>query len=221
MGEKIELLPSIASADQLCLREEIERIGGWKRLHIDIEDGNFVPNITFGSKMVKSIAQIASQELDVHLLVKHPEEYFDLIREIGAKNAAIHLESTEFPLVMLNRLKKARVKAGLALNFKTSAEAMRIFRNAVDYVLVMTAEPDDDGQQFCPVLLDKIRELRSFLPPDVRIWADGGICEDNMEEVIRAGADTLVMGRCVFSGKDPFERLCRMSLRAQDIKNRK
>lgn len=206
-NKSVEIIPSIASADQLIIAEEIRRIGKWKKLHIDIEDGNFVPNITFGTKMMASIARIAEQELDVHLLANHPEQYFQEMQKCGIKKVAVHLETLRYPLDILNQIKKLGMIPGLALNFMTPAEMVLPFVNAFDYVIVMTAEPDNNGQMFYPPMLNKIKRLCEILPQNTEIWADGGINEKNMNQVLVAGANTLIMGRCVFQSENPYRKL--------------
>lgn len=211
MDRQIKLIPSIASADQLHIGDEIQRIREWPWLHIDIEDGNFVPNITFGEKTVRAISSAASQELDIHLLTNAPLAYLPLIRECGIKKAASHIEALPYPLEFLNRVREAGIEAGLALNFFTPAENIAVFSSSLDYVIVMTSEPDGKGQQFYPPILRKIQQLRKILPDSVSIWADGGINKDNMGLVAEAGADTLIMGRCIFGTSDPFHTLQMLS----------
>ena len=211
MDRRFRLIPSIASADQLHLADEIEKVREWPWLHIDIEDGNFVPNITFGEKTVRAIASAAPQELDVHLLTNDPGAYLPLLGECGVKRAAAHLEALPYPLEFLNRVRDMGMEAGLALNFLTPAESISLFSGSLDYVIVMTAEPDRKGQQFYAPILRKIRALRGLLPPEVSIWADGGINSGNMDLVKEAGADTLIMGRCVFGTSDPLLTLRTLS----------
>lgn len=210
MGKCIEIIPSIASADQLAIAEEIRRIGDWKKLHIDIEDGNFVPNITFGEKMTEAIARFAKQELDVHLLVNHPEQYLPMLKRCGVKKIAVHIEALQYPLVVLNQIREMGMAPGLAVNFMTSPETVKMFADAAQYVIVMTAEPDNKGQEFYPPIISKIVSLRKVLPEATEIWADGGINEKNMRQVTDAGATTLIMGRCIFKAKDPYIKLCQL-----------
>lgn len=198
MAEKIRVIPSIASADPLRLGEEIKRVSGWPLLHIDIEDGSFVPNITFGEKTVRAIASCAGQKLDIHILAYHPRRYLALARECGAERVAFHLEAVRYPLEILGEIRRLGMKAGLALNFTTGPEEIAVFSDALDYVIVMTAEPDGRGQQFYPPVLEKIKRLREILPENKEIWADGGIGKRELALVKEAGADTAIMGRAVF-----------------------
>ena len=211
MERKCRLIPSIASADQLRIAEEIDKVRDWGLLHVDMEDGNFVPNITFGEKTVRSIAGYASQRLDAHLLTNDPAQYLPMLGECGFKMAAAHIEGLAYPLAFLNRAKTLGMEAGLALNFVTPAETVLPFCSRMDYVIVMTAEPDDLGQRFFTPILEKIRRLRAILPAEVSIWADGGVNGGNMRDVLDAGADTLIMGRCVFGTADPLAELKKLS----------
>ncbi len=207
MERNSRLIPSIASADPLRIAAEIGRIREWKMLHIDIEDGNFVPNITFGEKTVRAIAGITGQELDGHILAVNPEQYLPLFADCGFRRAAAHIEALPYPLLFLNRARNMGMAAGLALNFAAPAEAVLPFISALDYVIIMTAEPDSRGQQYYPPILEKIRRMREILPEEKEIWADGGINQSNMAEVTAAGADTLIMGRAVFGSPDPIGTL--------------
>ena len=216
MERQIKLIPSIASADQLHIADEIDRVKSWDTLHIDIEDGNFVPNITFGEKTVRAIARYAPQQLDGHILANEPGQYLTLFAECGFGRAAAHLEALPYPLTFLNHARELGMKSGLALNFSTPAEAVLPFSSAMDYVIVMTSEPDGKSQQFFPPILEKISRLREILPPETEIWADGGINESNMRQVTAAGADTLIMGRCVFGSSSPLETLQRLQ---KDLRN--
>lgn len=210
MGKEIKIIPSIASADQLRIGEEIKRLHNWRLLHIDIEDGNFVPNITFGEKTVRAVAAAAPQELDAHLLVRHPETYLDMLKECGVSKIAVHIEALDYPLETLRRVRKMGISPGLAVNLKTMPDAIEMFKNDVDYILVMTAEPDFCGNEFYPPVLEKMERIRGMMPEAVEIWADGGIHEKNMEAVIGAGATTLIMGRSIFGNQDTGEGICRI-----------
>ena len=215
MEHQCRLIPSIASADQLRLADEIDRVKKWDLLHIDIEDGNFVPNITFGEKTVRAIARYSRQQLDGHILANDPVQYLPLFHECGFTRAAAHLEALDYPLIFLNKTRELGMRSGLALNFATPAEAVLPFSSAMDYVIIMTSEPDGKGQLFFPPILEKISRLREILPPETEIWADGGINESSMQQVIAAGADTLIMGRCIFGSPSPIETLRDLQSRLQ------
>ena len=172
-------LPSIASADPLALREGLESLGDWPFLHIDIEDGNFVPNITFGMKAVRAICEeIQGKEMQVHLMTKHPENYLGELALCGVSSVIAHVEALDYPMDFLNRCKCLGMKAGLALNMKTPVSSVDMFFGCMDELLLMTAEPDD-----------------------------GGITEDHMAQLWKAGTDGVILGRAVFKKQNPLKFL--------------
>lgn len=204
------IVPSIASAEQLNIGREIDRIGKWKYLHLDIEDGNFVPNITFGVKTWKAISEKASQEIDAHILAWNPENYIADIQKCGVKRIAVHYETMMYPLKVFEQIRVASAKPGLALNFTTPASAVLPFTKEVDYVLVMTAEPDGRGEKFYAPMIEKIKELKRILPEHIEIWADGGITEKEYRILSDIGVNTVIMGRQVFKSEDPEKELNRL-----------
>ena len=201
------IVPSIASANPLNLQSELRRLGSYPLLHIDIEDGNFLPNITFGMKTVRAIAAASEAKLDAHLLVTAPKDYIDPLADCGIAMVSFHIEAAPYPADILNRIRRRGMKAGLAFNFKTSVREALPFVSCLDYVLIMTSEPDDGECLFCSAMLDKIREARSLLPRRISIWTDGGVGEKELPLVAAAGADTVVMGRAVWQADDPQTRL--------------
>ena len=165
---------------------------------------------------MRAVSRYAPQELDGHILANDPEQYLPLFAEYRFRRAVAHLEALPYPLMFLNKARELGMRSGLALNFATPAEAVLPFSSAMDYVIVMTSEPDGKGQQFFPPILEKISRLREILPPETEIWADGGINESNMRPVTAAGADTLIMGRCVFSSPSPIDTLIRLQKELRD-----
>jgi len=200
----IKILPSIASADPLRLWTEIERIAPIGRLHIDIEDGNFVDNITFGKKTVESIANNFNGELDVHLMVTSPESYLNWLAEAGVKAVCAHLEALTYPKRFLARARSLGMRAGLAINLKVRPEELESYSDAMDYVLVMTSEPDWSNQTFFNCATRRVAHVRKLLPHDVQIWCDGGITPERLEELSLAGMDVAVMGRAIFGAENPM-----------------
>lgn len=201
----MKIIPSVASANPLCYEKQIKALGSVENLHFDIEDGNFVPNITFGIKTIKSILQKTDVCADVHLMVSNPYSYIDPLAKCGVRKIAVHYEAVDYPKDILNLIHSKGMMAGMALNFKTSAEDVRIFSDSLDYVLVMTAEPDGGQQTFSSMILDKISALRESLPTEIGIWADGDIRPDTLSVLKEAGVDTVVMGRAIWRSKDPGE----------------
>jgi len=200
---KVRLRPSIASADPIRIAGAIDSLGSWPYLHLDIEDGCFVPNITFGMRTVKAIAGYAKGEIDVHLMVRDPLPYIPALAALGVKSASVHAEAVGYPLEALGAIRRAGMAAGLALNFKTAPESLEPFLDALDYLLVMTAEPDGGGQRFSPALLKKLRRARAMLSDRQALWADGGIDRHNLIPVVEAGATDIVLGRAAFEGGPP------------------
>lgn len=200
--EEVGIIPSIASADPLNLQGEIDRIRDIPNLHLDIEDGCFVPNLTFGMKTVGRIAEYTRDKkaVDAHLFVMRPELWIDPLAECGVKSLAIQIESLTYPLAALNRIHQKGMKAGLGLNFATPAQVVLPFLPHLDYIIVMTAEPDGEGMIFYPEMLKKIEILSRYIGERQEIWADGGIDYDTLSTVAEAGASTVIMGRHFFSG---------------------
>lgn len=196
------IIPSLASADPLALLKNMQRLDS-VYYHLDIEDGNFVPNITFGMKTVKAVAQNTTAKLDAHLMVTNPQDYIGPLAQAGLWAVSFHYEAAMYPLDLLGKIRHAGMQAGLALNFKTPAQALAPFAQALDYVLIMTAEPDDMGQCFFEPILDKIRSARELLPPTISIWVDGGIGRSEIVPVRAAGADTIILGRAIWGSAEP------------------
>lgn len=199
----IRVLPSIASADPLALRDEIARVRNIGRLHLDIEDGNFIDNITFGKKTVVSITKEFDGELDVHLMVKNPESYLDWLSAAGIQAVCAQIESLPYPKRFLNHARSLGMRAGLAFNMKVRPEELIPYASDLDYVLIMTSEPDYADQSFCSCSYERVSCFRNILPKDREIWCDGGICPHHLQALSSAGMNVAVMGRAVFSSPDP------------------
>lgn len=200
----IKIIPSLASANQLFLAMEIDRIKEQGRLHIDIEDGNFIPNITFGIKTVKMVASYAQIVLDAHLLVTNPENYIDDLINCGVKDIVFHIEATSYPAALLNKIRRLGGKAGLAMNLKVNVSELFPYIDYLDYVLLMTSEPDDFEQKFNPRVVNRIIDIRQMLPKKISVMVDGGIGGQELTEVVQAGADIVIMGRALWNASDPL-----------------
>lgn len=201
------IIPSIASAKQLKIYEELNRFSSDQPMHIDIEDGNFIPNITFGIKTVNEIAKLWKGPLDAHLLVTNPVYYIRQLFECGIGRIAFHIEATEYPLDIIRGIKKLGMVAGLALNFKTPLCSLEMFIEDIDYVIVMTSEPDNSEQRFHALACERIKSVRKILPYGKGVWADGGITAKHLGDICKAGADTVIIGRSVFNAEDPKKEL--------------
>ena len=201
------ICPSIASAKQLEIANVLKKLNGEVSLHLDIEDGNFTPNITFGMKMVQEIAQTVSMPLNAHLMVTNPLDYIKPLADLGVSEIAFHLESSPYPFRVLQEIHRCGSKAGIALNLSTPVSRVSPLLEEMEFLLLMTAEEDGQGQRFRQASLPRLQEAKTLLDDRGSLWADGGIGEEQLPLVIEAGADTLVIGRAVMLAEHPLERI--------------
>ena len=204
----IELAPSILSADFAHLAEQVARAqeGGASVIHVDIMDGHFVPNLTIGPPVVKSLRKVTKLPLDCHLMIDNPDEFIPIFAEAGADWISIHQEATVHLNRSLQHIHDHGVRAGVVINPATPVGMLSEVLDMVDYVLVMSVNPGFGGQKFLPNSLHKMRhlaEIRSQRGLNYRIEVDGGIALDTVAEVVRAGAEILVAGNAVFGKGDP------------------
>ena len=199
------LAPSILSADFKVLGEQIRITSdnGAKYLHFDVMDGMFVPSISFGMPVLKSIQGVSPQVMDLHLMVTDPGRYVEAFQEAGADILTVHLEACEDVQAVLDKIHACGMKAGVTIKPATPVEALVPFLDQADMFLIMSVEPGFGGQAFIPESLDKIRSLRSMLNErglNADIEVDGGIYQSNVKEVLDAGANVIVAGSAVFKG---------------------
>jgi ribulose-phosphate 3-epimerase len=204
----IRIVPSILSADFAKLGDEIAmcEAGGADWIHIDVMDGCFVPNLTYGAKVIDTVRRCTSLPLDVHLMVVEPEKYFDDFVRAGASGLTIHAEAAPHLHRQLTRIRELGCRAGVALNPGTPLNAVSEVTPEIDLLLIMTVNPGFGGQEFIPYSLDKIRRARLMLDEagsEAALEVDGGISRETINDVWSAGADTFVAGNAVFSARNP------------------
>lgn len=205
-----KIAPSILSADFGHLADDIRMVeeAGAHLIHIDVMDGHFVPNLTYGPLIVKKCRDLTSLPLDVHLMISNAEQCLDQYIDAGSNYISVHQEAVNHLQRTLEYLKKNKVKAGVALNPATEVETVKWVTDNLDFVLVMTVNPGFEAQSFIPQSLDKIRAMRELLQKsscNAEIEVDGGVGPANAADVIKAGADILVSGSAVFKSKSPKE----------------
>ena len=203
MKRKFELAPSILSADFARLADQIGEAenAGADVVHLDVMDGRFVPNFTFGPPVTAAIRKITSLPLDAHLMIETPSRFLDDFIKAGVNRLSVHVEAEPHLDRTLNHIREAGVLAGVAINPGTPLTALEEILPIADFVLVMTVNPGFGGQRFIPSMLKKIDRLREIIVLNkfkTRIEVDGGVCADNLREVLAAGAEIIVAGSAVF-----------------------
>jgi len=216
-----QIVPSILSADFARLAEEIARIeqAAISMLHLDIMDGHFVPNLTMGPPVVKSIRKVTKATLDLHCMIENPDRYAPLFIEAGADQISVHQEACTHLDRTLRLIQDHGAKAGVVLNPATPVGTLEDVLDFVDYVLVMSVNPGFEAQKFIPNSLNKVRQLaqiRAERGLRFAIEIDGGVSKDNVEEIVRAGCDWLVAGSAVFHSADPAATVKEMQQLAAD-----
>jgi ribulose-phosphate 3-epimerase len=207
---KIKVSPSILSADYASLKDDIEKvkIAGADMLHVDVMDGHFVPNISIGPPVVKSIRKATGMFLDCHLMISNPYDYIDSFANSGADLIAFHVESNSDVEKTIEKIKSAGVLPALVVKPKTPAEAVFPYLKDIAMVLVMTVEPGFGGQSFMEDMLPKIKAIReeaSKANPSLMIQVDGGIVPETAKLCVKAGADVLVSGSYIFGAENISE----------------
>lgn len=203
----IKIAPSILSANFSNLGKDIKLLekGGADWIHLDVMDGNFVPNITFGPIVIKSLRKITRLPLDAHLMIQKPERYIEDFKNSGVDNLTVHLEATTHLHRTVSQIKKLGMKAGVSINPSTPAISLREILPFVDLVLVMTVNPGFGGQTFIPTMIRKIQEIALMIESSgnkIELQVDGGVDETNIKKIYEAGATISVTGYSIFSKKN-------------------
>jgi len=206
------IAPSILNADFLNLKKQIEIINeseaDW--VHLDIMDGVYVPNISFGIPIVEAVNKVSKKPLDVHLMIVNPEKYVGKFAKAGAYNITVHYEACTHLHSTVHQIKDQGLRAGVALNPHTDVSLLRPILSDIDMVLIMTVNPGFGGQQFIEFSYEKIRELRNLaanLNPDLLIQVDGGVTLENIGKLKQSGVDVFVAGTFVFKSNDPLQTI--------------
>lgn len=210
------IAPSILAANFLQLQHDCEMVNdsqaGW--FHLDVMDGRFVPNISFGFPIIEQIKKVATKPLDVHLMIVEPEKYIDAFHQVGADNLSIHIEACNHLHRNIQHIKNLGMKAGVAINPHTSVLLLDDVLADIDLVCMMSVNPGFGGQKFIPNTLHKISKLKDRIIQrnlNVLIEIDGGVTEKNAAEIVATGADVLVAGSTVFNSANPTETIAHLA----------
>ncbi|RDY24873.1 ribulose-phosphate 3-epimerase [Romboutsia maritimum] len=206
----IKLAPSILSADFAKLLEEVKKVenAGCEYLHIDVMDGHFVPNITLGPAIVKSLRKDVNMVFDAHLMIENPDRYIKEFADAGCDLIVVHQEACRHLHRTIQNIKAHNVKAGVALNPATPIDTIKHVLQDIDMVLIMTVNPGFGGQSFIESMIPKIEELKELIDSknlNVDIQVDGGIKPENVYKVVKAGANVIVAGSAIFNSNDISE----------------
>ncbi len=206
------IAPSVLAADFANIQRDVEMLNDsnadW--IHIDIMDGVFVPNISFGFPVMQAINKYAKKPLDVHLMIVRPEQYIEQCREAGAEIITVHYEACPHLHRTLQQIKDTGAKAGVALNPHTPVELLEPIINDIDLVCIMSVNPGFGGQKFIEKTYDKVKRLKAMITAagaSTKIEIDGGVTSKNIDELVESGADVLVAGSFVFNSEDPIKTI--------------
>jgi ribulose-phosphate 3-epimerase len=203
------IAPSLLSANFLNLQQDCDMLNqsqaDW--YHLDVMDGRFVPNISFGPMIVEFFRKATDKYCDVHLMIEEPEKYAEAFKKVGADNLTVHIEACKHLHRNIQQIKSLNMHAGVAINPHTPVDSLKDIIKDIDLVCIMSVNPGFGGQSFIPNTIDKIKQLKSMINElnlNVKIEIDGGVTLDNASSIIAAGADVLVAGNTVFKSENPM-----------------
>lgn len=210
---KTEFAPSLLAADFSQLKKELQLIEKADYLHLDVMDGVYVPNISFGPGIIKAIREQTELKFDTHLMITKPERYIKDFAESGSDILTVHLEATDHIHRVIQMIKNEGLKAGVSLNPATSLNTLEYILPELDQVLIMSVNPGFGGQSYIPQMTAKISKLKKIIEENnyqCKIEVDGGIKAHNLEKIVKAGADIIVAGSAIFGAEDPAQALAEM-----------
>lgn len=220
---RIRIAPSLLASDFSRLRDELQRIesGGADVVHLDVMDGHYVSNISFGIPVIEKIRPVTKLFFDTHLMIEEPRRYAEAFVKAGANGITFHTEVVTEPFELIEYLRKLGATVGVSLNPKTPAVDIEQYLAHVDLVNVMTVEPGFGGQKFLFDMLDKVTELAKRLRPEQRLEVDGGVNDETVMRAVAAGADMLVAGTAVFRASNPADAISTLRRQAESVWKRR
>ncbi len=203
--------PSILSANFLNLEADLKIVNeNADIIHLDIMDGVFVPNLSYGTPVIKAITKVAKLPVEAHLMVVEPQKFYKTYKELGISSISVHYEACTHLDRDINLIKELEMKAGVAINPHTDESVLKNIIRVIDYVVVMSVNPGFGGQSYIPYSTEKIERVKELIEkynPECKIEIDGGVSLDNIESIAKAGGDIVVAGNSVFGSKDPAQTI--------------
>ena len=208
---KHRISTSLLAADFCSLSDEIERVSATDLLHLDVMDGNYVPNLSFGLPVIQAVRRCSNLPLDIHLMIEKPERYLDQFAQVQPEFITVHYEAVTHLQRTLRAIRDLRVKAGVALNPHTPLHGLEYVLDDVDLILIMTVNPGYGGQQFIPAMVEKVRQCRTLIGKrPIEIQVDGGVSLETIGSLVAAGANNFVAGSAIFQADDPQDYMAKM-----------